>query len=157
MAPTVVTDTVLGFALTATDDEGAVGPPDTMNVTVQPIPPAVTLSGQITYERVFFGALGQGLNYPGIGFTALNAEVLIEAIDATTLNVVASGRFATTYQLTVPSQMNIALRVTGEMSRQAPAVCRRFASHPDGTTLVNRWAPVLPRRSRYWIQCSRHF
>lgn len=80
----------------------------------------VTIRGNVNYERVPPGIPGTGLNYAGQVLITLDAEVLVEALDATTQNVVASGRFASGFELTVPGQTNIALRATAEMSRQAP-------------------------------------
>jgi hypothetical protein len=80
----------------------------------------VTISGNINYGRIPHGGVGTGLDYSEQEFTAMTAEVLVEAIDATTQDVLASGRFAGSYQLSVPSQPQSALRVTAEMSRQDP-------------------------------------
>ena len=120
VAPIVAADALLAFTLTITDDEGAVSGPDSVNVTVQPIPPTVTISGGVYYEAIPFGFLGEGLNYAGMGFTGLGAQVLVEVIDVATQSVIASGRFARDYQFTVPSQRDLALRTAAESSRQAP-------------------------------------
>jgi hypothetical protein len=120
-APSVAVNTVLTFSLVVTDDEGAVSAPDTVNITVQPVPAQIAVQGQLSYESVPFGGLGGGLNYLAMGYVPLTAEVLVEAIDANTQAVVASGRFAQNYQLTVPSVTNLMLRVTASTSRQAPA------------------------------------
>jgi hypothetical protein len=122
VAPTVATDTVLTFSMTVTDDEGLVSAPDTVNVTVQPIPPNVTVQGFVLFEKVpFKPQLGGGLNYPSMFLSPVRAEVLVEAIDAATQAVLASGRFGGSgFQLTVPSQRDIQLRATAETSRQAP-------------------------------------
>ncbi|MGH8263362.1 MAG: hypothetical protein ACRET4_07775 [Steroidobacteraceae bacterium] len=81
----------------------------------------VTLMGQVSYERVPFGGLGNGLNYAAIGYVPLMAEVLVEALDANTQAVLASGRFTQNYQLDVPSATNVQIRVTAATTRQAPA------------------------------------
>jgi len=120
VAPTVAADTVLTFSLRVTDDEGATSAPDTVDVTVQPIPPTVTIRGLINHERVPLGLLGRGLSYGDVGYVTLNAEVLVEVLDAGTQSVLASGRFSGDYELSVPSVRNVALRATAEMSRQAP-------------------------------------
>ncbi len=85
-------------------------------------PPTVTVvvSGNVNYGSIPHGGLGTGLNYPGQSSVTMSAEVLVEAIDATTQNVLAGGRFAGTYQLAVPSQREIAIRVTAVISRQDP-------------------------------------
>jgi hypothetical protein len=80
----------------------------------------VTIAGSINYGRIPHGDVGTGLDYPEQEFAAMAAEVLVEAIDATTQDVLASGRFAGSYQLSVPSQPQTALRVTAELSRQEP-------------------------------------
>lgn len=120
IAPTVAVDTVLTFSLTTTDDEGAFSAPDTVNVTVQPVPAIATIRGSVNYENIVFGPVGSGLNYAQQVYGGIQAEVLVEALDAVTLAVLASGRFAGVYQLNVPSQRDVVLRATAEMSRQAP-------------------------------------
>ena len=50
----------------------------------------------------------------------MTAEVLVEAIDVSTQAVLSSGRFAGEYELTVPSQREITVRVTAEMLRETP-------------------------------------
>jgi len=120
-APSVAVDTVLTFSLVVTDDEAALSAPDSVDITVQPVPAVVSVQGQVSYERVPFGGLGNGLNYAAIGYVPLTAEVLVEAVDANTQAVLASGRFAQNYQLDVPSVRNIQIRVTAATSRQAPA------------------------------------
>jgi hypothetical protein len=82
----------------------------------------VTLQGQVSYESVPLDiSLGAGLNYTGLAYVPLTAEVLVEAVDASTQAVLASGRFVQNYSFDVPSATNIQLRVTASTSRQAPA------------------------------------
>ncbi len=119
VAPLVTVDTVLTFLFTITDDEGAIGT-DSVDITVQPIPDTVTISGNINHGAIVHGSLGTGLNYSSQGFATMHAEVLVEAIDATTQQVLASGRFAGEYELVVPSQREVAIRVTAAMVRRAP-------------------------------------
>lgn len=119
VAPLVTEEILLSFELTVTDDEGATGT-DTIDVIVQPIPDTVTISGALSFGYVPFGPEGTGLNYFGQHFIMMSAEVLVEAIDVTSQAVLASGRFAGGYTFAVPSQREIAIRVTADMSRQDP-------------------------------------
>lgn len=82
----------------------------------------VTLQGQVSYESVPFKPLPlNGLDYSGLAYVPLTAEVLVEALDANTQVVLASGRFVQNYSFDVPSATDIQLRVTASTSRQAPA------------------------------------
>jgi hypothetical protein len=119
-APTVTTDTILTFQLTVTDDEGVTSAPDTVNVTVKPIPPTVTISGDVRYELVSNAPLGQGLSYVDQNFVPI-ADVFVQVLDAATRAVIASGTFTWDFQFTVPSQTELVLRATARMSRQAPS------------------------------------
>jgi hypothetical protein len=118
VAPTVTADTNLTFNLTVTDDEGLVSAPDTVSVTVEPIPPDVTVRGAILYESIPHG--GPGLDYRSMSYATENAEVLVEALDPTTQVVIASGYFAGQYEFVVPSQRTLAVRVSAQTVRQAP-------------------------------------
>lgn len=118
-APIVPTDTVLTFALTVTDDEGLTSAPDTVNITILPIPPVVTISGEVRYERVPHGIPGTGLRYTDLSFTAVT-DVLVEVLDASTQSVIASGTFASDFHFDVPGKTDLRLRATAESSRQAP-------------------------------------
>ena len=118
-APVVTTDTLLTFALTVTDDEGATSAPDTVDITVLPIPPIVTISGNVQYERVPHGFPGSGLSYASQEFVN-TADVLVEVLNATTQNVIASGTFPGEFHFDVPSVTDLRLRTTAVLSRQAP-------------------------------------
>ena len=118
-APIVATDTVLTFALTVTDDEGATSAPDTVDITVVPVPPIVTISGDVLYERVPQGSPGTGLSYANQGFVG-TGDILIEVLNATTQNVIASGSFPGEFHFDVPSVTDLRLRATATLSRQAP-------------------------------------
>lgn len=120
IAPIVTTDTVLTFRLTVTDDEGLTSATDTVDVTVQPISPIVTISGDVQYQRVPHGPLGQGLRYIDQGFVPV-ADVFVEVLDAATQAVIAGGTFAGDFQFAVPSQTELVLRATAHLSRQAPS------------------------------------
>ena len=119
-APIVTANTVLTFALTVTDDEGLTSTPDTMNLTLLPIPPSVPISGGVRYERVAHGFLaGTGLDYASQGFESLS-NVRVDVLNAATQNVIASGSFPTDFHFDVPSQTDLRLRATAVVSRQAP-------------------------------------
>lgn len=117
--PIVATDTVLTFSLTVTDDEGATSPPDTVDITVLPLPPIVTISGEVQYEHVPQGFPGSGLNYAGQGFVS-TGNLFVEVLNATTQNVIASGTFPSEFHFDVPSATDLRLRTTAVLSRQAP-------------------------------------
>jgi hypothetical protein len=118
-APIVTTDTVLTFALTVTDDEGATSAPDTVAITILTAPPIVTLSGGVLYELVPHGPPGSGLNYAGQGFVG-TADIVVEVLNATTHAVVASGTFPGDFHFDVPSGTDLQLRAIATMSRQSP-------------------------------------
>ncbi|MGH8178978.1 MAG: PKD domain-containing protein [Steroidobacter sp.] len=120
IAPMVTSDTVLTFALTLTDDEGVTSAPDSVNVTVRPIPPIVTLTGDVQFESVPHGAPGAGLAYGGQGFVTTRAA-FVEVLNAATQHVVASGLFTGDFQFDVPGQTDLVLRATAQLMRQAPA------------------------------------
>ncbi|HZF14536.1 MAG TPA: hypothetical protein VE046_01210 [Steroidobacteraceae bacterium] len=120
VAPTVATATVVTISLVVTDDEGAVSAPDTVSITVNPVPATVTLQGQVEFELVPFGAQGTGLNYAALSYVPLTPAVLVEVVDGTTFAVLASGRFSQNYSLVAPSVRDVKLRVTATTLRQAP-------------------------------------
>jgi len=118
-APIVAADTVLTFALTVTDDEGVTGAADTVDITIRPPPPLVTITGFVSYERVPHDAPGRGLSYSSQSFDVVT-DVLVEVLDAATQSVVASGSFPGNFQFDVPSTTDLRLRATAFLSRQAP-------------------------------------
>ncbi len=105
------------FTLSCTGDGGT--RQASANVVLPPAP-TVTLQGQVMYETVPFGPQGTGLNYAGLMYVPLRPTVLVEAVDATTHMVLASGRFSQNYSLDVPGVTNMKLRVTATTTRQAP-------------------------------------
>jgi hypothetical protein len=120
-SPTVDTDTVLTFALSVSDDEGLTSTPDTIDITVLPIPPIVTLSGNVSFQRVLHGSpRGTGLDYSGQPFEQLS-NIVVEVLEAATQDVIASGAFPTHFHFDVPSKTDLQLRVRAVLSRQAPA------------------------------------
>ena len=60
VAPPVSVDTVLTFELKVTDDEGRTDT-DTVDITVQPVPDQVAISGNLSFENIPHGSLGSGL------------------------------------------------------------------------------------------------
>ena len=78
----VASDTVLTFSLIVTDDEGAVSAPDTVNITVKPVPAHVTLRGRVLYERVPLDF--RGLRYPDLSFDEVGRRGAHQALDAAT-------------------------------------------------------------------------
>ena len=120
-APIVNANTVLTFALTVTDDEGLTSAPDTVDVTILPIPPIVTISGGVRYQRVPHGfPPGTGLSYATQEFDSISA-IRVEVLDAATQDVIASGAFPLDFHFDVPSKTDLRLRATAIVSRQAPA------------------------------------
>jgi hypothetical protein len=118
-APIVDTDTVLTFALTVIDDEGLASAPDTVDITILPLPPIVTITGNVSYQEVPHGPAGTGLAYGSQDFVTL-PDVLVEVLDASSHTVLASGSFPTNFVFDVPSATDLQLRATALTSRQAP-------------------------------------
>jgi len=118
IAPTVTTDELLTFELTVTDDEGLTSAPDSVNVTVKPIPATVTISGEVRYERVPL-VLNRGLSYADQNYETIS-DVFVEVLDAATQTPIESGTFLADFQFTVPSQTDLVLRATARTSRQSP-------------------------------------
>lgn len=114
-APDVMVPTDLVFELTVTDNEGAISTVDTVTVTVIEATGVVGVSGQVTFDRVPHATNGS-LDYDNI--QQLPARmVLVEVVDSNNQAILASTATDDTgrYSLTVPSAVNVFVRVRGQM------------------------------------------
>ncbi len=82
-----------------------------------PVPTTVTISGQVTFEKIPGNASGVGLDYAAKA-DAPARDVLVEAVkasDRTTVSASASTDASGNFSLTVPSNTNVFLRAKAEM------------------------------------------
>jgi len=118
LAPTVSAVETLTFSLVVTDNRGAASSPATVTVTVNPPAPG-TLTGAVRFMRIPTSA--NGLNYAGQQLQAARG-VVVQALDATTDTVLASGVTSSngTYVLTVAANVTVRVVVVSQMQRQNP-------------------------------------
>jgi K319L-like, PKD domain len=119
VAPGLTAQSVLTFQLAVTDDEGATAT-DSVDVTVDPAPASVHVLGSVSYELVPHGLPGTGLSYGAMSYVPLDADVLVEVVDVASNTVLASSNTTLNFDFEVPSQRDVAVRVTAAMVRQAP-------------------------------------
>ncbi len=88
----------------------------------QPPPANVTITGRITFERIPFDALGNGLD-PAAIVEAPARQVRVQAIDAAGSAVLAEATTDTNgdYSVTVPSNRNLFIRARAEMIKTGTA------------------------------------
>lgn len=82
-----------------------------------PVPATVTISGQVTFEKIPGNASGIGLNYAA-KVDAPARDVLVEAVkvsDRTTVSASVSTDASGNFSLTVPSNTDLFLRAKAEM------------------------------------------
>ncbi len=120
-APAVATPTPLVFSLVVTDDAGATSAPDTVTVTVNPVPAnTVPLTGTLTSMRV-------PATTNGLGFANQRAEpargITVIALDATTQAELARGTTDASggYALAVPPSTSVVVRAVAELVRSGAA------------------------------------
>ena len=112
--PTVTAQTTATCTATATDAAGNSNDA-TLNVTINPAPAGVTITGKITYDSVPFNANNRGLNYGGLTQKPVRGATLevLNASDTvieTTLTD-ASGD----YSVTVDPNTDVRIRVKSEI------------------------------------------
>lgn len=105
----------------------------------QPPPASVTISGQITFDRIPFDAvLGNGLNPAGVA-QAPARQVTVQAIAAQGGTVLATATTDTTgnYSLSVPSNTNMFIRARAEMIKTGAAPTWNFSVRNNTTAGAN--------------------
>ena len=105
----------------------------------QPPPASVTISGQITFDRIHFDAvLGNGLNPAGV-VQAPARQVTVQAIAAQGGTVLATATTDTSgnYSLSVPSNTNLFIRARAEMIKSDAAPTWNFSVRNNMTAGAN--------------------
>jgi hypothetical protein len=105
----------------------------------QPPPASVTISGQITFDRIPFDAvLGNGLNPTGVA-PAPARQVTVEAIAAQGGTVLATTTTDTSgnYSLSVASNTNLFIRARAEMIKTGAAPTWNFSVRNNTTVGAN--------------------
>lgn len=120
-APLPTVSTALTFSLVVTDNRGATSAPAAVTITVNPLPPTVSLQGNVRFARAgFLNTSPFGLNYanpvlqPARGITLNALDATTQAVVATTVTD-ASGHYA----FSVPANTTVVLQAVARMQRDS--------------------------------------
>ncbi len=127
-------DQTTTFNLDCTGDRGSVSRSVTVTVGAAT---SVTVSGKITFDRVPFSTtLGNGLDFSNV-VQAPAREVVVEALEGTTIRASTSTNASGDYALPVPANLDIRIRAKAQMlkSGAAPTWNFRVLNNTNGDAL----------------------
>jgi hypothetical protein len=127
-APLPTASTSLSFSLVVTDNRGATSAASAVSITVNPLPPTVSLQGNVRFARVgFLNTSPFGLNYANPVLQPARG-IILNVLDATTQAIVATTVTDANghYVFSVPTNTSVVLQAVARMQR-------------DGTQPLPRW------------------
>ena len=144
-APDVAAPTDLVFQLVVTDNEGAESAPDSVTITVIEPPPAVTVTGKITYDYVPHNDVTSGLDYAGTVQRPVRGA-LVQALDATNNQPIVGSETVTdangNYTVSVPAQAQIRIRVNARLLKTGMLPTWDFQVVDNGGVIDNNAKPL---------------